>query len=102
MKKLDHTAVIADIELRLAEFEKLTIEKKPVSKEAYEDLKSTLLEYYATNEKYITEANQEPKITDISADSKPEKKKASKGFLNTISEFFSDDPKVINAKTKKK
>lgn len=107
MKKLDHTEVLDDIEKRMIEFESFRTFKKANSKTVYQDLQNTLLEYYAVNDKYSTDIKPTTNIPqEIEVNAKPIPKpetkkpanKESKGFLNIISDFFSDDPIAEEAK----
>ena len=105
MKKLEHTEVLEDIKKRMIQFESFRTFKKDNSKTVYQDLQNTLLEYYAVNDKYSTDIKPTtniPQEIEVNAKPKPETKKPankeSKGFLNIISNFFSDDPIAEQAK----
>lgn len=107
MKKLDHNIVLNDIEKRMNEFESFRTFKKVDSKTVYHDLQNTLLEFYAVNDKYTTDIKKPVAVseeivanTNLKGNLEVKKPtiKESKGFLNIISDFFSDDPSAAESK----
>ena len=100
MKKLIYDDIVKDVNNRMATFETLRPGHYGKSPSSLNDLKETLLEFYAIDAKKVGE--NAPSATSSASDvanndGTKSAKKESKGFLDSITGFFADDPKKAEA-----